>query len=208
MRNYSQQQKDHRELYECNQAATFFIQTYTDNLCYNTYCTDLHRNVLNFGVTGDPVTDNFFIVGTFTSYGCNSNTRTDCQVSMLSPYGNYIWQRTFGLDLDSNDDCKDIRLSGDGFLYVVGTSDNGNNQDAMIYKIRATNGQFIFGRSYDSGTTDYGRGIEIQDDGGVIYMTGMTYGIQANPNTFILKMDDSGNQIWMRAWASDGWEFH
>eukprot|EP00347_Sterkiella_histriomuscorum_P022504 403338241 len=190
-----------RNLLQCNQPQTFFLQTYTRDDCYNwPTCTDQSRDIQHLGVTGDDETEEFFVVGTFINYSCHSSTGNPSQDCIVQKYS---------YDINKDDTCEDIRLSADKYLYTVGTSVNSNNNnDAVLFKISSIDGSYQWGRAFDCGGSEQGRSVAIQDDGGVIYISGVFGTIQNNINAFILKIDDSGNQIWLRAWASDSWEYN
>ncbi|CDW73535.1 ig family protein [Stylonychia lemnae] len=193
-------QQTKRNLVQCNAAPTFYLLTYTHDDYQNTY---------NNAVTSDPVTDDIFVLGTYNFYSCLSSGsyKSDCILQKFSPYGDRIYMRTFGLNQNTDDTCAQIKMSVDKYLYVVGSSNNQNtgDYDATFWKINPLTSNMVWAKRLHKGA-DYGYDLEIQDDGGVIYFTGQTTGFEPNWDSFIIKLDDKGNQLWLRAWASSTWE--
>lgn len=157
--------------------------------------------------TSDDESEDIYLLGYYTTYACNSYSYPDCMITKYSKTADFIYFRGFSISGSSNNLCNKVRMSIDRQLYVVGYSQLATN-DATLYKIDSQSGNLQWARKFDSGYDDFGYGVAIQPDGGVIYITGQFYGVTDNgiPNAFLIKVDDYGTQLYFRMWGVYSYE--
>lgn len=152
----------------------------------------------------------------------NSETTSDIFISKFDSSGNFIWVKTFGAN--SSDFGRDITVDNFGNVYAVGiysgivdfdpgtATYNLSGGTAFILKL-STNGDFIFAKSLNNCTT-----YEVKLDGlGNIIVGGTFYGTvdfsmgagtnnltSINSDAFILKIDPSGNLVWVKQFGGTG----
>ncbi len=91
--------------------------------------------------------------------------------------------------------------SGDGYLYVVGSTQDIDIEDWDIYLIKYdTEGNLIWNRTWSTPEDDSAREVIVYD--GYIYVTGGTYDYYPGTagNLVLLKYDPQGNLIWDFIW--------
>ena len=159
-------------------------------------------------------------------YSLTANGSADIFISKLDSMGNLVWARAFGsTDWDKGNS---IALDNSGNIYAPGffsdtvDFDPGPGvfnltsvgiTDIFICKLDAS-GNYLWAKSV--GGTDYDFGISIKtDDSGNVYTTGnfldtvdfdpgaATYSITSmgTYDIFILKLDSSGNYIWVKTFG-------
>ena len=159
-------------------------------------------------------------------YSLTANGSADIFISKLDSMGNLVWARAFGsTDWDKGNS---IALDNSGNIYATGffsdtvDFDPGPGvfnltsvgiTDIFICKLDAS-GNYLWAKSV--GGTDYDFGISIKtDDSGNVYTTGnfldtvdfdpgaATYSITSmgTYDIFILKLDSSGNYIWVKTFG-------
>ncbi|MEO5571056.1 MAG: SBBP repeat-containing protein, partial [Bacteroidia bacterium] len=171
---------------------------------------------------------NVFIAGFFTgsaSFGAitltSSNNSQDVFVAKLDAAGNFIWANKFGgsdidLALAINADLNgNVVVTGqfrgtsqfgsNTFTSINDPNTNAPSYDIFILKLDA-NGNFIWSKHGSAKYDDRGLGVS-SDNSGNIYLTGQfsdtiqftnTYTNNAFNAGFLLKLDASGNEVWMR----------
>jgi hypothetical protein len=110
----------------------------------------------------------------------------------------YAWYRDWGGD--GSELGWDI-CSGDGYLYVVGSTENIERGDWDLYILKYdTDGNLIWNRTWSTSEDDSAREAIVYD--GYIYVTGRTaryYG-GGGANLILLKYDPQGNLAWSHVW--------
>jgi gliding motility-associated-like protein len=176
--------------------------------------TDAQNNIL---ITG-------FFSGT-ASFGSisltSSNNSQDVFVAKLDPSGNFLWANKFGgtdidLALAVNADANgNVMVTGqfkgtaqfgtNTFTSATDPNTNAPSYDIFILKLDG-GGNFLWSKQGAAKYDDRGLGIS-SDLSGNIYVTGQfsdtlyfanTYLNNAYNAGFLLKLDPSGNEIWMR----------
>ncbi|MFM7016768.1 MAG: SBBP repeat-containing protein [Bacteroidota bacterium] len=164
-------------------------------------------------------------------YQLTTNSMYDAYVLKLNTNGDFCWAYDIGqttLDLGY-----DIEADNFGAVYTVGTFRNsvdfnpgaGNyiltsagSDDVFILKLD-TAGSFIWAKAFGGPSTDYGRGISVDDNGNII-TTGsflstadfnpgpgvfnITQSGNAGEDIFISKLDSAGNFIWAKQFGGVG----
>lgn len=181
---------------------------------------------------------NVFVGGKFstttdfdTGQGVNnitSNGTTDAFIAKLDPQGNLIWAKTFGGS--QYDVITDIQIDDNGNVYAIGefwdtiNFDAGNNnfnltsngaQDIFILKLD-NSGNLIWARSFGGNTYDFGKSIDLDQNGNIYTVGTFRETVDFNPgqevyeltgqndDIFIHKMDNDGNFIWAKKMGSNG----
>ncbi|MBA5630581.1 SBBP repeat-containing protein [Moheibacter lacus] len=154
----------------------------------------------------------------------------DVFIQKLDADGNFLWGKAFGGT--STDSSYSIDIDPSGNVYVtgffqetvdfdpgVGVSNlsSEGSWDIFILKLD-TNGNFLWAKSIGASGQDVGYGIKV-DNSGSVYTTGVFYdtvdfdpgtGIallsttgETTANTFILKLDSSGNYVWAKSFYGE-----
>ncbi|MHA1252910.1 MAG: SBBP repeat-containing protein [Candidatus Helarchaeota archaeon] len=138
-----------------------------------------------------------YIAGCTTSYGLGSN---DIFLVKFNQSGALIWNTTFGGTL--MDYCYGIYISQNDEIYLVGWTESFGNglMDAILLKYN-TSGALIWNRTGGGTKVDNGFSVAV-DSSNDVYITGYTdsfgYGMR---DTFIVKYDSMGNQIWNKTYG-------
>lgn len=173
------------------------------------------------------VTGSFERTATFGSTTLTSAGSTDAFVMKLSETGHLVWARKMGgLGMD---DGSGVAVDGSGNTYVTGqfegtvtmgstTLTSAGTRDGFVTKLDAT-GQFAWARRMGGGTAnDWGQDVAV-DGAGNAYATGAfagtaTFGsttltATGYEDTFVAKLDATGNFSWARQLASSqyAWGF-
>ena len=189
----------------------------------NSIKLDLLGNVYTIGqfkdtVDFDPGVSQFNLV---------SNGYDDVFVQKLDAGGSFIWAKSFGGDLMDMGFSIDVDLLGN--VYLTGLfqdtvdfdpgignyslSSNGY-YDCFILKLNSS-GNLIWAKSLGSADSDFGNAISIDNDknlyvsgsfsGSVDFDTGIATYIETSSgldDIFILKLDSSGNFIWVNTFGT------
>ena len=153
----------------------------------------------------------------------------DVYIEKLDINGDFVWARSFGGGSIING--RMIKMDASGNIYIIGQyrltvdfdpgpstfnlTSNGFD-DLYVLKLDA-NGDFIWAKSFGSTEADGIYSIEL-DASGDLYLTGAfknTVDFDPNAGTtnltsngdldfFVMKMDDSGNLIWVKSMGSTG----
>ncbi|HBH17411.1 MAG TPA: hypothetical protein DDX14_00420 [Cyanobacteria bacterium UBA9579] len=125
-----------------------------------------------------------------------TDSNYDLTVIKLSPGGSIIWQKNYdgGADTGFN-----INIDSNENVYITGSSDNGNN-DIAIVKTNS-DGNITWGKRLSStnNISDTSCGVMIADSGN-IYITG--YSTASNSDIPVVKLSPDGNIIWQRRFNS------
>jgi uncharacterized delta-60 repeat protein len=102
-----------------------------------------------------------------------------------------------------NDRARDIQPTGDGGYIVTGWAVQGS--DMWISKLNS-DGTIRWEKAFDGSRGDFGRSVEVTDDGGCI-MAGYTYSFgpdQYHSDIWLVKLDSEGNTEWQRVYGDIG----
>jgi len=172
------------------------------------------------GIGGDTVSiqqtaDGGYILagklGSYVTYG------HDMWVLKLDENGNVVWQKTYGVS-DTDEYAMSIQQTADGGYIVAGsfgfpTSGDGTFLgylvfgDVWVLKLDES-GNVVWQNTY-GGSGEYGEGatsIQQTTDGGYI-VAGITVSFGAGEcDMWVLKLDESGNVVWQKAYGGQNTE--
>ena len=165
---------------------------------------DASGNVYMMGITS----------GTFP--GNTSAGRKDTFLTKFDGNGNQIWVRQFGSIY--NDDGQGIATDASGNVYIAGYTNgtlpgntNGTYEDAFLAKYDSSGNQ-IWLKQF--GNEDYDEAYDVATDAsGNIYVTGYTdeefpgNTSVGSDDAFLAKYDSNGNQVWVRQFGTDTWDY-
>ncbi len=124
------------------------------------------------------------------------------------PEGNKVWDRIFGGP--RNDIGYSVQQTKDGGYIIVGSTESfgAGSSDAWLIKTDA-NGKEIWNRTFGGARADWGRSIQLTNDGGYI-IAGSKYSYNVahlSQMVWLIKTDAIGNEIWDRVFGGphDDW---
>lgn len=147
-----------------------------------------------------PTSDGGYVLGGYTeSYG---DPAGDAWIVKIDANGNLQWSTKYGDGNPNGDRLFDLIQTADGGYAFVGDHKYiPGTVDAMVVKLDA-NGNLIWAKGFDSGSSDEAPGIAEDHDSLVVssfYLYGNGY------NTAFMKIEETaGNVSWLRSWACDG----
>ncbi|OGW53609.1 MAG: hypothetical protein A2Y81_06685, partial [Nitrospirae bacterium RBG_13_43_8] len=139
--------------------------------------------------------DGGFIVAGETYY-----SDTNVLVLKLDGNGNVQWQKSYGST--SHEHAYSIQQTLDGGYIVVGSTNSfgAAGSDAWVLKLDGS-GNVQWQKTYGGPLDEYANSIQQTLDGGYI-MTGNTNSFGAgNSDTWVLKLDGSGNMQWQKTYG-------
>ena len=114
------------------------------------------------------------------------------------------WAKFYGSPGNfGNDRARDIQPTSDGGYIVVGWAVLGS--DMWISKLNS-DGTIRWQKAFDGSRGDFGRSVEITDDGGCV-VAGYTYSFgpdQFHSDIWLMKLDSEGNTEWQRVYGDIG----
>ncbi len=160
----------------------------------------------------EPLNDGYIISGyTHSRLGPGDVNNVDSLIIKIDFDGNIIWSKAYGVGEPGVDfpalteDFYSVRVTPDNG-YIVGgwsSSNSAGGYDFFAMKLDK-DGDFLWTKTYGGPDDDYGRSLELTDDGGYI-MTGWTESFGAGvSNALIIKLDADGNELWSRTIGSTG----
>jgi hypothetical protein len=123
--------------------------------------------------------------------------------------GNELWSRQIGTN--TTDFGQSVAVDGLGNAYLTGYTygslggANAGDADAYLTKFDIT-GNELWTRQFGTSSFDFGVSVATNNSGDV-YVSGRTDGDLVGPNAgsgdaFLIKLDDSGNEVWARQWGT------
>ncbi len=145
-------------------------------------------------------TNEFVIAGFTYSYG------NDAQLYLLktNQAGQEIWHQTFGgVNFDAG--CSVIEASDGGYV-VSGVSRN-TQGNASWWMIKTnSSGTYQWGNTYGSTNSGYSYSVK-QTFNGDFVLTGEGYSTSGDRGLWVIRTDNSGNQLWLRQFGGTGNDF-
>jgi hypothetical protein len=144
----------------------------------------------------------YIIAGSTVSYGAGSE---DVYLIKTDESGNQIWSQTFG---GSNvDNGYGVVQTSDGYYLVTGYTRSFGAGYADLYLIKTDeSGNPIWEQTFGGSAWEEGFCVQQTSDGNYI-IVGCTfsYGVGAG-DVYLIKTDESGNQIWSQTFGGTGQE--
>ncbi|TGL24625.1 hypothetical protein EHQ46_03775 [Leptospira yanagawae] len=172
----------------------------------NSVAVDRKGNVYMIGTTTGSVLDQFKISP--ANYG-------DIFLIKFQPDGQLVWAKQMGSTVVSSTYAEFIHIDSFGNLYIVGSSNSPFNElgaigsGAILIKLNS-DGNVIWTTMIPTADETLGYGVT-SDRNGNVYITGNTemqtlYGQTATGgrNTYIVKYDTNGNQLWTKLFDNTG----
>ena len=143
-----------------------------------------------FGVT--LATDSGFV---FTG-----SSGQDVIIFKTDPAGNMLWSNKF--DAGDFEEGMNIQTTLDGGYVIAAYS--GSN--ALVIKTNST-GTPVWSKIFTGFVNEWATSIEQTNDGGYIIAGGTESFGAGDEDVLLIKIDDSGNVIWSKAYGNTGWDF-
>lgn len=157
---------------------------------------------LSVGLMGTIVDD---AGNTYITSIVGESQNTDILTAMHDTDGNLVWSHQFNGPENDHDQGRGLALSSDGFLYVVGnTQDSQNRSKVLLLKYDAADGTLINELQYRSDPlyAEYGGTVDV-DDAGNVYVGGGTGG--DGSDTMMIKFSPGGQFQWISTWDGPAW---
>lgn len=158
------------------------------------------------GLAVDSVGNAYFSGHTFGSLDGTNAGALDAFLTRVDASGNVVWTRQFGTL--STDGGSSVAVDGSGNAYITGVTGGSlggavkGTPDAYLIKVDSLGNQ-VWSRQIGTTKGDDGEAVAV-DGLGNIYVTGSTvgsfpgYGNQGYSDSFLVKLDASGNELWTR----------
>ncbi|MDZ7801896.1 MAG: Ig-like domain-containing protein [Trueperaceae bacterium] len=139
--------------------------------------------------------------------------QTDALVRKLDATGEVVWTRQFGTT--DTDEVVSVAVDAGNAIVAAGETrgalagPNTGKDDAFVRKLDA-DGATLWTRQFGSGTSDYGGGVAVDEDGYVL-VSGATDGMvgASDPggrDAFVRKLDPDGATLWTRQFGTDAFD--
>jgi hypothetical protein len=90
-------------------------------------------------------------------------------------------------------------LDEDGNLYLTGSIGNGTDEDFLTMKY-GPGGELLWWRAHDGGLNDWGYGLSLHPDGGVV-VVGNSQGAESSNDFLTVAYDEDGEERWAARWG-------
>ena len=205
--------------------------TWVDTVGGTLYDTDEAFALALDGSGGAVIAGSFLDSATFGATTLTAGGVSDAFVARVDATGQFLWAVASQGGSGSNAQINGVTVDGSGNVdlagFFSGTVDfdpaantanltSAGSNDALLWKLDAT-GQFVWARS--DGSTDYDAATAVAvDASGNVYATGafsdsVNFGTAGRPDilstqatydTFVLKVDADGNEVWVKGLIGPG----
>jgi len=163
----------------------------------NTYGADKEDKAYGVTVTQDR---GIAIAGATRSF---SKGKEDAYILKTDAKGKLLWERRIGKD--RKDIAYAITENAKGDLYITGVSKSYSKEgdyDLYILKL-STEGKTLWGKSLGGSGKDYGYGLCVTSDGGVI-VAGKTKSFgHGHYDAYVIKLSSDGKVLWSKAYGGN-----
>lgn len=133
----------------------------------------------------------FIIAGGTHSFGAGES---DVYLIRTDPYGNEIWNKTFGGT--KGDAGRFVQITSDGGYIISGSSQLSGEHSGDFLLIRTdADGKLLWKKTYDGSGRDLGRCVQQTYDEGFI-ITGIIDSLGVGKGVYLFKTDNMGNEMW------------
>ncbi len=145
----------------------------------------------------------FVVLGETASFGAGD---WDIYLLQVDGDGNELWSRTFGGP--GKERANAIRRTTDGGYILTGQTASFGAGGGDLYLIRTDGqGNEVWSRTYGGERDEEGYAIHQTPDDGFLVLAEVSQGervyVEENPDVFLLRTDDAGNEIWSRVWEEE-----
>ena len=144
--------------------------------------------------------DGYLITGLRESFG---SANDEAWLIKIDKSGNHIWNKTYG---DNGwDEFNSIAETYDGNYVIVGSTTSFGSEGYDIWSMKIDeSGNEIWNKTYGGSKIDTGR-IVLQsvDEGYIIFGGSNSYSSGDNTNIWMIKIDESGDEVWNKTLSSD-----
>ncbi|MFN8417383.1 MAG: S8 family serine peptidase [Cytophagaceae bacterium] len=126
-------------------------------------------------------------------------TASNFTLSKLDGLWNIVWTKAIGTS--STETLNKSIKTSDGNIIVCGTSTINGALDAYVVKIDF-NGNILWSKTYGGSSSEYAYGIQNTSDGGYV-IAGRAESFSGILDSYIIKIDVSGNVQWTRVFGRD-----
>ncbi|MCI0531552.1 MAG: SBBP repeat-containing protein, partial [candidate division Zixibacteria bacterium] len=140
-----------------------------------------------------------------TGYSAGAGTSNDYATIKYSPAGDTLWIRRYNGPDNSDDYAFALAVDDSGNVYVTGESwEGGSNYDYATIKYSPF-GDTLWVRKYNGtgNLSDAAYDLAV-DDGGNVYITGVSYDGSTSNDYVTIKYSPAGDSLWVRRYNGPG----
>lgn len=148
----------------------------------------------------------YVILGETASMGAGD---WDMYLLRVDQEGNELWSSTFGGPRQERANA--IRQTSDGGYILVGQTSSFGSGGADLYLVKTDElGGEVWSQTYGGEDDEEGNDVQQTPNGGFLVLAQVTHGggvyQQQNPDVYLLRTDESGDEIWSDVWAEENVE--
>lgn len=128
----------------------------------------------------------------------NLQTRNDLVVVSIDQNGMERWVYQYNNVADKRDRAHSLVYGNNGFIYVVGESENTENNSDIIVICLTIDGleQWLYRYTGTANAHDEASSVVLGSDGNV-YLTGCSYGVISSADVIVISLDQDGLERWV-----------